>query len=204
MVRFAKSLVAVAALLVATGAQAAALFAPVGGLVTDHDPNSPVSLGNVFTASSNSVVTALGFYTPTNLTGGGETVGLYDAVGTLLASTFVTVPVNTPGQYFYQSIAPVLLTAGQQYTVVNFVGPNAWAYGSVTTTGATFDYNSYAYGPALTFPTSVGGSGPAYLGPNLMLAAVPEPATWAMMIGGFGVAGGALRRRKAKVSVSFA
>jgi hypothetical protein len=28
-------------------------------------------------------------------------------------------------------------------------------------------------------------------------SAVPEPATWAMMIIGFGVAGGALRRRPA-------
>lgn len=29
-----------------------------------------------------------------------------------------------------------------------------------------------------------------------VLAAVPEPATWAMMIGGFGLIGGALRRRR--------
>lgn len=33
--------------------------------------------------------------------------------------------------------------------------------------------------------------------------AVPEPATWAMMIGGFGLVGGAMRRR-AKTSVAFA
>ena len=36
------------------------------------------------------------------------------------------------------------------------------------------------------------------------LAAVPEPATWAMMIGGVGMAGGALRRRKANVSIRYA
>ena len=35
-------------------------------------------------------------------------------------------------------------------------------------------------------------------------AAVPEPASWAMMIGGFGVVGGALRRRKANTSVRYA
>lgn len=38
------------------------------------------------------------------------------------------------------------------------------------------------------------------------LASVPEPTTWAMMIGGLGLAGGAMRRRRAKVrtTVSFA
>ena len=35
-------------------------------------------------------------------------------------------------------------------------------------------------------------------------ATVPEPATWAMMIGGFGLVGGALRRRRHQPSVSFA
>ncbi|QTD55485.1 PEPxxWA-CTERM sorting domain-containing protein [Parasphingorhabdus cellanae] len=35
-------------------------------------------------------------------------------------------------------------------------------------------------------------------------AAVPEPATWAFMILGFGAIGGALRRRKANVKVSYA
>ena len=34
--------------------------------------------------------------------------------------------------------------------------------------------------------------------------AVPEPATWAMMIGGIGAAGGGLRRRRASVSVRYA
>jgi PEP-CTERM motif len=33
--------------------------------------------------------------------------------------------------------------------------------------------------------------------------AVPEPATWAMMIGGFGMVGGAMRYRRRKTAVSF-
>lgn len=35
---------------------------------------------------------------------------------------------------------------------------------------------------------------------NFEVAAVPEPAAWAMMIGGFGFVGAAVRRRKAKVA----
>jgi hypothetical protein len=38
---------------------------------------------------------------------------------------------------------------------------------------------------------------------NPSASAVPEPATWAMFIGGFGLIGGAMRSRK-RVSVSFA
>jgi hypothetical protein len=33
---------------------------------------------------------------------------------------------------------------------------------------------------------------------------VPEPATWAMMIGGFGMVGGAMRRRRISAKISFA
>lgn len=35
---------------------------------------------------------------------------------------------------------------------------------------------------------------------NLVFAAVPEPATWAMMIAGFGLIGGAMRRRTSRAA----
>ena len=196
MIRIARPLAAAAALAFATTAQAAVVFSAPANLVTDHDPGNPVNLGNVFTPLADSLATSLGFFTPTKLVGGGETVGLYNSSGTLLASTFVAVPLNVAGQYFYQAIAPVLLTAGQQNTVVNFVGQNAWAYGSVTASGAVFNGNSYQYGPTLAFTTNTGGSGPAYFGGNLNIEAVPEPATWAMMLLGFGVIGFGMRRRQ--------
>lgn len=39
---------------------------------------------------------------------------------------------------------------------------------------------------------------------DIFFAAVPEPATWAMMIAGFGMVGASMRRRKPKVTVSYA
>jgi hypothetical protein len=39
---------------------------------------------------------------------------------------------------------------------------------------------------------------------NFNVAAVPEPATWAMMVGGVGMVGGAMRRRRVSTKVSFA
>lgn len=63
----------------------------------------------------------------------------------------------------------------------------AWLIGSLTAgNSATIEYY-YAVGDKIEV---VGGG-------------VPEPATWAMMLMGFGVVGGAMRRRQ-KVSVSFA
>ena len=47
---------------------------------------------------------------------------------------------------------------------------------------------------------SIGGT----LSPAQVVAAVPEPGTWAMLIVGFGIAGAGLRRRKTKVTTRVA
>ena len=50
--------------------------------------------------------------------------------------------------------------------------------------------------------TSSGGSGIQFTSVNFspVMSAVPEPATWAMMIAGFGLVGGTMRRRKTAVA----
>ena len=49
--------------------------------------------------------------------------------------------------------------------------------------------------------TGSAGSSASFTGDfTVTAAAIPEPASWAMMIGGVGLAGGALRRRSTKVS----
>ena len=75
------------------------------------------------------------------------------------------------------------------------------AFSTFTTTFVGNGQNS-----VLTFYAfSNGGDNADLLLDNILLVGeVPEPATWAMMIGGIGLAGGAMRRRRANASVSYA
>lgn len=57
----------------------------------------------------------------------------------------------------------------------------------------------------LTFTVTDGGAPSALLVSGLAgTASVPEPAAWALMLGGFGLAGAAMRRRRAAVRVTYA
>lgn len=56
------------------------------------------------------------------------------------------------------------------------------------------------YGLANDCPNCYGDNGGGFEVTLAPLAAVPEPAAWAMMIVGFGLAGGAMRRRRSAVA----
>jgi hypothetical protein len=103
----------------------------------------------------------------------------------------------------------------------NIVAPTAASYGNYFTTGSTF-----LDGSGLRFFTaagndirlfyqdtvsqyrvntfSPGSSSYVTVTTSPVATAVPEPATWAMMIGGFAAIGGTLRNRRRKATVSFA
>jgi hypothetical protein len=74
-------------------------------------------------------------------------------------------------------------------TLLNYAGGAAYAATVVSAPNATFKYN--AIGKDFAFRTWVD------------TGAVPEPATWAMMIAGLAITGGAMRRRN-RTAVSFA
>ena len=101
------------------------------------------------------------------------------------------------------------------------VAPTAASYGNYFTTGPTFLDGSglrffTAAGNDIRFfyqdtvsqyrvnTFSPGSSSYVTVTTSPVAAAVPEPATWAMMIGGFGAVGGAMRYRRRKTTVSFA
>jgi hypothetical protein len=80
----------------------------------------------------------------------------------------------------------------------------ATAFGPVTGTGV-FGLNQFqnvaSTGGPLTFDTSSSVQFSSRLG---QVGAVPEPGTWALMLAGFGLVGGAMRRRVTKVTYSVA
>jgi hypothetical protein len=70
---------------------------------------------------------------------------------------------------------------------------NRSANNGTLASGGTFRIQNYAGAPASPF--SINGD----VVPDA-IAAVPEPASWAMMIGGFGLIGGMMRRRLTRIS----
>lgn len=95
----------------------------------------------------------------------------------------------------------------------NFSGSDIVVFPDITTTGVTTSTSILATDPfltrsifftagnagTLTFSIGTGSGdnfGPILDDVSLDIAAVPEPATWTMMIAGFGLAGASIRRRK--------
>ena len=114
-------------------------------------------------------------------------------------------PIGAPNVLFNQVIAV------QKNATAN-IGPNALAPGSVTVGGNAlslvvplsllpstgFDPEHYGFNIWPRDGVHTGLAAISDFAPNnaTVAAAVPEPASWAMMLGGFGLIGGAMRRRR--------
>ena len=94
--------------------------------------------------------------------------------------------------------------SGYQYVQFNGVD----VAGSFVSNPSTIVTYTFDLGPALASNTLTffGRNDPScnFLDNVSVTAGVPEPATWALMILGFGAVGGAMRRRKVQTSVRFA
>lgn len=154
-------------------------FQSPGGLLTDFtiNPRSISNPGGTFTFEINNL--------------SGNTVG-----ATLYSVTFTPTQNFTPVTFSGINIAT---TSGANYVaLVTPFGGNAGTTQLQLVTNAGTDY---AGGSQFTVPggNPVGQTGTANNGFDVQFSATfatPEPASWAMMIGGFGVIGGAMRRRR--------
>lgn len=164
------------------------------------------TVGFNFTANEAMSITALGIWNADGSIDFSHEVGLWDAAGTLLASVVIGPQTSAAGTFVYADTSGITLTAGSNYAI-----------GARYRLGETDNYISGASGvsvdPAITFlgaNRSPNGSGFAFpsvsdgtggrFGPNFQFesvnGAIPEPASWAMMLAGFGAVGYAMRRRK--------
>ena len=179
--------------------------------LTSSGPES-ITIGYQFDVTTALNVTALGFFTNPNK--GDKTfadsheVGLWNAAGTLLASATVTDSSTLIGMFKWTSITPVTLLPGIGYQVAGFTPDpgDLWAYGdSFNSPGADFQgYTEapgianalgwFSYAPVFSEPLNTYHK--MYGGGNIMTAAVPEPAGYAVLAVG---ALGLLARRRRRV-----
>ncbi|WP_229956545.1 PEPxxWA-CTERM sorting domain-containing protein [Parasphingorhabdus litoris] len=102
---------------------------------------------------------------------------------------------------FFTTASGTISIDGYSYMLRSnpFAGGHAFQYGI----GANAKNSAFG-GSSWLLVEGENGERPRHWDVNFNLAAVPEPATWAFMIFGFGAVGGALRRKKNRQTVSFA
>jgi hypothetical protein len=171
-----------------------ATYYNIGGSGADN----PVPAGWGWTVPVNNVdIIANGVYTPFLPTGGAYNLDLvgYDSTGAI-SQTFATVLGKTYvlSLDFTQNgsgrTADVVLDSTTLTTLTGTGSWQTWTTSFVGTGSPT----------TLTISEVIGGNSGGIVLDNISVTAVPEPATWAMLITGFGMVGYGLRRRRTAVA----
>ena len=170
---------------------------------------SPFTLGFEFSVNDGGTIDALGVYDSgqDGLTAPAE-IGIWDMQGNLLTSATIDAGGGTLEGYFrWVSISPFAAAAGTHYIIGAYTTDLASSVGTDQggsanfNSGVTFYTDRYSNNGDFSFASSGEGfSNAGWLGANFELAGgVPEPASWATMVGGFGLMGAALRRRRTAI-----
>jgi hypothetical protein len=132
-----------------------------------------------------------------------------DAVSTSPFSDLFTFVVNKTSTLSSSILSSKSGRNDINFSLVQLTGPNGFSADYDKISEGVFEFRTY--GPNIiqagTYTLSVKGTstGTASYTGDFTLAGVPEPATWGLMILGFGAVGGAMRRRQAvKARVAFA
>jgi hypothetical protein len=170
--------------------------------------NGAWTLGYEFYVNSSVTVTGLAVYDPNgnNFDIGtalpqSQEVGLWDSSGNLLTSTWVnagTTPTLGNGWFASASTTPVVLTAGDYYTVGATSGSENYTWnptGFTSISQISFVSDEFVSGGSLQFPTSYSGV-TGWFGGNIVVGgSVPDACpTWMLAAVAFSAII-ALRRR---------
>jgi hypothetical protein len=210
--RKAHFLSTIASLALASPALAATAITGFSGGSSFTGFSTDETVGWTFSTNSALSVTSIGWFSTDGSIDANHQIGIWDAMGSLLGSTTVTPGAPDGTGFRYASVTPFSLASGQQYFIggrdLVGDGDNYLTNVSSLTTNSAIAFLGTARssnGSGFAFPNIVVNNVSGRFGPNFQfnVAGVPEPASWAMIIIGFGLAGAAMRRR-AKVSVTYA
>ena len=164
-------------------------------------------LGWSFTPNQDMQIAALGVYAaPEFITGQrvfsqpNHQVGLFNAIGTLMASATVTNNDGLYGMFRFHNLETVQqLAAGNLYYLAAAMGvdqyilnPDNFAHDNQIYFGQFL----YAAGSDITQQLTYDTSGDRYFGPNYSTSPVPEPAT--LLLVGLGLGGAVLLRKRTR------
>jgi hypothetical protein len=94
--------------------------------------------------------------------------------------------------------ATALVTAGGQSFTVSAANDGTYGFGhNMQWKSGAFTFVGTGNVETVRLEATVPGNGGVFFDDVSVSGAIPEPATWALMIGGFGLAGALLRRRRA-------
>lgn len=131
-----------------------------------------------------------------------------DGFPTVTGST----PANSPDRQNSNPFYRLTLTFDDGAVITGIADPSTQTFisgGSSTVAGRTYTLNDFGFSRAganivSPFQSVPGNSLRDYVGEFSFSVAVPEPATWGMMILGFGAIGGAMRSSRRKTALRLA
>jgi hypothetical protein len=204
--------VAAAALLASAPAASAAILAsdlPSGNGLAWSNKDSLQYFLVRFTLTEDSLINGFGIVN-SNLSGGSETFpvtiryaadvdGALGPITTFQDKLDKVTPYPAVGSHAVLSVAnfdPILFTAGTYWMGMSAQGSAAWTWLGVVDGGpqAPSDQRQFIRGVLRPNPPTVYNL--PFVVEGEAVAPVPEPAAWALMIAGFGLAGAALRARR--------